>query len=135
VQETGRGIWWKPSNNDSVNEENSLLIVPKIFCVSSNGSTWNQHGRQPQRGGHKEINLKIGFAPLSPFPSTQRRGNRGGKRGRKTLLLNLFLCDVSVAAGGHVDSKSTYYYLRHLQKSNKLTMKKFHAAEFFFRRY
>jgi hypothetical protein len=33
--------------------------------VSSNGSGWEQHGRQPQRWLRKEINLKAGFPP--PF--------------------------------------------------------------------
>jgi hypothetical protein len=36
----------------------------------------------------------------------------GWGREEGTLILNLLLCDVSVAAGGHVDSKSTHYYLR-----------------------
>ena len=37
--------------------------------------------------------------------STQRRGRGRGER--ETLLLNLFLHDVNVAAGGHVDLNLT----------------------------
>jgi hypothetical protein len=47
-------------------------------------------------------NSRPAVQKLRLIPSTQRRGQRGGK----TPLLNIFLYDVSVAAGGHVVPKS-----------------------------
>ena len=53
----------------------------------------------------------VGFEPKisageRPVAARLLRG-----KGEKTLFLNLFLCDVSVAVGGHVDFNPTHYYL------------------------
>jgi len=60
--------------------------------------------------GRVEINMAV--QKLRLIPSIQRRGKRGRRKGEGTLFLNLFFCDVNVAAGGHVDLNPTHYYSR-----------------------
>ena len=49
---------------------NSFRVFNVLKLMSSNGSTWNQHGRQPQHWRHKEIKLLIEVpSPIPRHPS------------------------------------------------------------------
>ena len=90
-----------------------VFFLFKFFriCNIRKGSTWDQHGRQPQRWPHEEENLKVSFPPPPLGFWTSPRLSETLAEGAGTLLLNLFLRDVIVAAGGHVCLNLTSSYL------------------------
>ena len=56
------------------------------------------------------------LAPGGPTPREGRGGTGDGGWGKEPQPTILLLCDVNVAAGGHVDFKSTHYYSGNLNR-------------------